>query len=203
VSAGLAGGSADAAAVLFALNELSDAPLSLDELKAIGATLGADVPFCIECGSLLTKGIGEITSPFPAMPEYPIVIAKMGEGMSTPMAYKKLDEMHADFVGYKPHEEQLAMLEATGDTIEDYCLGIFNIFEQAVEPQRPDVPAIKKIMTENGAVNATMSGSGTSVFGIFKDSDSANHACELLRKMGAESYVCYPCTSHDRIIART
>ena len=193
ISAGLAGGSADAAAVLIALNELCGQPLTLSELKALGATLGADVPFCIECGTCLVEGIGEITSDFTPMPNYPIVIAKKGEGMSTPAAYGMLDKKYNNFTGYAPHSACLSKLSMTAvQDITEFCSGIYNIFESVVEPCRPEVTAIKKIMTDSGAINATMSGSGTSVFGIFKNENDADQARLKLLELGAESHVCYP-----------
>ena len=200
VSAGLAGGSTDAAAVLFALNKLCGEPMALSELKELGAKLGADVPFCIECGSLLTEGIGEKISPFVSMPKYPIVIAKKGEGMSTPAAYKRLDEIFDNFEAYRPNSDKLDVLHRVNASQSEYCDGIFNIFECAVEPQRPCVTEIKHTMKSCGAINATMSGSGTSVFGIFESEGDAMRALTVLLEEGADAHLCYPCDSSDRII---
>jgi len=199
VSAGLAGGSADAAAVLVALNKLCGEPMTPDQLKNLGATLGADVPFCIECGSSLTEGIGEKMSHFAPMPNYPIIIAKKGEGMSTPLAYRKLDNLYNDFLHYTPNSHKLSILGDTSSALDSYCAGIYNIFEEVVEPERPCVSEIKGIMLDHGAANATMSGSGTAVFGVFKDELSANNALLDLRKYGANAYLCYPCNSRERI----
>ena len=196
VSAGLAGGSADAAAVLLALNELCDYPLTTEELKELGATLGADVPFCIECGTRLVEGIGDRMSGFAPMPNYPIVIAKKGEGMSTPLAYHMLDEKFDNFSSYTPHQEQLSKLCANNlSNIDAYCAGIYNLFEQVVEPLRDDVTLIKKTMTDCGAIKATMSGSGTSVFGIFDCPESAEIALLKLKGIGSDAHICYPCNS--------
>ena len=194
VSAGLAGGSADAAAVLLALNELCGNPMTLKELKDLGATIGADVPFCIECGTCLVEGIGEIMSDFAPMPNYPIVIAKKGEGMSTPAAYKMLDVKYDDFTSYEPHRNKLeSLIWCTSQDIEDYCHGIYNLFEEVVEPLRPHVTELKQIMMDCGATIAVMSGSGTSVFGIFQNEDLANAAASRLLALGADAHVCYPC----------
>lgn len=193
VSAGLAGGSADAAAVLIALNDLCGRPMRLEELKTLGATLGADVPFCIEKGTCLVEGIGETMSDFASMPNLPIVIAKKGEGMSTPLAYRLLDEKYNRFNGYTPSSDKLATLNSPEKfNTKQYCSGIYNIFEEVVEPCRPDVTAIKETMIGCGALNATMSGSGTSVFGIFEDVDSAQLALQKLIILGADAHVCYP-----------
>lgn len=196
VSAGLAGGSADAAAVLLALNELCGNPMTLDELKDLGATIGADVPFCIECGTCLVEGIGDIVSEFAPMPNYPIVIAKKGEGMSTPGAYRLLDEKFNNFSSYQPHKEQLSKLtENQSSDIVNYCSEIYNVFEQVVEPLRSDITLIKQTMTDFGAINATMSGSGTSVFGIFDHYESAELALLKLKELGADAHICYPNSS--------
>ncbi|MBE6684511.1 MAG: 4-(cytidine 5'-diphospho)-2-C-methyl-D-erythritol kinase [Ruminococcaceae bacterium] len=193
-SAGLAGGSADAAATLLALNELSGDKLTLSELCALGAKLGADIPFCITEGACIVEGIGDILTATDPMPEFPIVIAKKGEGMSTPAAYRALDEKYDNFVGYASHKELLDQLTKVNETTSahEYCEGLFNIFEDIVEPERPNVTLIKEIMMSCGAASAMMSGSGTSVFGIFDSEISATVAVEALKKQGADAYLCYP-----------
>ncbi len=194
VSAGLAGGSADAAATLIALNKLCGEKLSIDELCAIGARLGADVPFCIKKGACIVEGIGEILTPTRSMPRFPIVIAKKGEGMSTPAAYKALDEKYNNFVGYCVEKEYFDILfkEENRENAGAFCRGLFNIFESVVEPQRLAVTELKGIMISCGSKGAMMSGSGTSVFGIFDSEDDARTACEALRLCGAEAHLCYP-----------
>ena len=198
ISAGLAGGSADAAATLVALNQLCACSLSMQELKEIGASLGADVPFCIECGTCLTEGIGERMTEFAPMPFAPIVIAKMGEGMSTPKAYGMLDARYDNFLGYIPKTSMLDKLKAPDASLDEYCKGIYNIFEEVVEPERPFVTQIKQTMLSHGAVKATMSGSGTSVFGIFRDEAAARAAASALIEGGADVHVCYPSTAAER-----
>ena len=193
MSAGLAGGSADAAATLVALNILMGNPLSKEELKALGARLGADVPFCIEKGACIARGVGEILEETTPMPHYPIVIARMGEGMSTPYAYKALDQKHDKFINYTPHTEQLNVIASDDDkTIEEYAKGLFNIFEGVVEEERPCVTELKALLLNNGAVASMMSGSGTSVFGIFKNEDDAKRAVNVAREKGAFAAICYP-----------
>lgn len=193
MSAGLAGGSADAAATLIAINNLLGNPLSCEELKKLGAKLGADVPFCIEKGACIARGVGEILEKTQPMPNYPIVIARMGEGMSTPYAYKALDIKYDRFENYKPHNEQLSILTDGKDrSVEEYSKGLFNIFEGVVEAERPDVTSLKELLVENGAVASMMSGSGTSVFGIFKTEEVARGAVERAISAGAFADICYP-----------
>ena len=192
--AGLAGGSADAAATFVALNKLLGDKYSTDELKSLGKKLGADIPFCIEGGSCIVEGIGDIMTQCAPMPDYPIVIARMGEGMSTPLAYRKLDEAFNNFKEYSPKCEKLDLLLDTSNKsdIDTYCRGLFNVFECVVEPERPCVTQIKSIMLDHGAKGALMSGSGTSVFGIFDNEASAKSAYDALKNIGAISHICYP-----------
>ena len=193
MSAGLAGGSADAAATLIALNTLLDSPLGLEELKTLGARLGADVPFCIECGACIARGVGERLEKTVPMPDFPIVIARMGEGMSTPYAYKALDEKHNNFMNYSPKTDKLSILTSHSKSqIDEYSKGLYNIFEDVVETERPAVTELKKLLKDNGAVAAMMSGSGTAVFGIFKKRADADRAEKSLREKGAFATTCYP-----------
>lgn len=194
VSAGLAGGSADAAAVLIALNRICGDKLSTEELCAIGAKLGADVPFCIKKGACIVEGIGEILTPIESMPVFPIVIAKKGEGMSTPAAYKALDMKFDNFTDYAINLEYYnALFDINNhESAAKYCGGLFNIFETVVECKRPAVAELKRIMTDHGASGAMMSGSGTSVFGIFDCEERAMAARDALIECGADAHVCYP-----------
>lgn len=194
VSAGLAGGSADAAATLIALNQICGYKLTIEELCALGARLGADVPFCIKKGACIVEGIGEILTPVESMPAFPIVIAKKGEGMSTPAAYKALDVKFDNFTDYTVNKEYYnALFDVKNrESAEKYCRGLFNIFEEVVEAERPAVTEIKSIMTAHGALGAMMSGSGTSVFGIFDFEKQAIEAREALTAVGADAHLCYP-----------
>jgi len=193
MSAGLAGGSADAAATLVALNEIYGYPLSWEELKSLGNKLGADVPFCIEKGACIASGTGDVLKKTSPMPYYPIVIARMGEGMSTPYAYKSLDTKYEKFVNYSPNTDKLKVLtDGTDLSIEQYSSGFFNIFESIVEAERPYVTMLKKILMDNGAVASMMSGSGTAVFGLFKSKLDARKAENELASKGAFATVCYP-----------
>ncbi len=194
ISAGLAGGSTDAAATLVALNQLTGSKLSVDELKTLGKKLGADVPFCIDGKASIVEGIGDVMTPCASMPCLPMVIARMGEGMSTPAAYRLLDEKYNCFKEYTPKRELL--LHLTGENrqldAKSYCKGLYNIFESVVEPLRSEVSHVKEIMTLCGAAGCMMSGSGTAVFGIFENESEAELAVKKLRATGAYAHLCYP-----------
>ncbi len=195
MAAGLAGGSADAAAVLRALNRLCGSRLSREELCAVGAKLGADIPFCIVGGGALVEGIGEKLTEIPSMPDCILVVACMGEGVSTPLAYAKLDDTYGNFATAAPEDPRvLRLLSAlhTGD-LSDVYGDFFNLFEEVVPQMQGEVDKVKKCMTENGALRAMMSGSGPSVFGVFADVSCAQTACEAIREMGGQAFVCHPC----------
>ena len=192
--AGLGGGSADAAAVLRGLNRLCGDRLSIEELCALGATLGADIPFCIKGGGALVTGIGECLEEVISMPQTPLVVACMGEGVSTPWAYGKLDEAHGGFVSPAPTDarpDRILRAMENGAT-EAACESFYNIFEEIVPTVQPYVERLKTTMRESGAVHAMMSGSGPSVFGVFGSVEAATAAVERLREMGAAAFVCHP-----------
>ncbi len=193
MAAGLAGGSADAAAVLRGLNKLCDELLTREELCKIGASLGADVPFCIVGGSALVKGIGDVMEDFPSMPQAPLVIACAGEGVSTPWAYGELDQKYGYFDPPLPEElpDILALSAKNGDLITA-CKHYYNQFEEVVSTVQPYVDKIKSIMIKCGADRAMMSGSGPSVFGIFPFEEAANMAVAMLKERGIFAFPCTP-----------
>ncbi|MBQ9112087.1 MAG: 4-(cytidine 5'-diphospho)-2-C-methyl-D-erythritol kinase [Clostridia bacterium] len=195
MAAGLAGGSADAAAVLRGMNALCGSPLTLPRLCEIGSRLGADVPFCIMGGSAFADGKGDILHPFPAMPDCALVIACGGEGVSTPMAYGMLDRLHNNFGKdsvYIPRDtEALRGFCESGD-IGGVARSMYNIFESPILSVRPVAAKLREVMLECGAIGAMMSGSGPSVFGIFPDDTSASRAAEAIRAMGVEPHICRP-----------
>jgi len=194
VAAGLAGGSADAAAVLIGLNRLFEEPIPKDSLLQLGREIGADVPFCMTGGTCLTRGIGDIMEPFPAMSDCYFVCAKMGEGVSTPQAYQTLDEIFNNFNPYTPNREKMLTLSRAirARNFELLSQGTYNIFEQAIEKSHPSVLLLKKLLSEAGARVAMMSGSGPSVFGIFESREIAELACRELCGLGANARVCVP-----------
>ena len=195
MSAGLAGGSADAAAVLRALNHLCNDVLTTDELCHIGLSLGADVPFCIRGGTMLATGVGEVLERIPDMPSCTLVIAVGDEGISTPHAYAALDEKYDDFKSSQHKNANVAeMIDLwQNDVLSASCACFYNIFETVLPEGNHDVDSIKRTMQKNGAMSAMMSGSGPSVFGIFEMPSEAEQACDALQKMGYKAFVCHPC----------
>ncbi len=192
MAAGLAGGSADAAAVLRGLNAICSRPLGIEELCAIGGELGADIPFCIVGGSAYADGKGDILHPFPAMPDCILVVACGGEGVSTPAAYRRLDDIYNNFSDYSPRS--LAPLRAALESrdIAAVAASIFNIFEAPTLEHHAVARQLRSAMLSSGALGAMMSGSGPSVFGIFENYASAEAACEKIRKIGVTPHICKP-----------
>ena len=194
MAAGLAGGSADAAAVLRGLNRICGERLSTEELCALGATLGADIPFCIVGGGARVSGIGECLEEVLPMPHTSLAVACMGEGVSTPWAYGQLDARYGGFAEKKPEDTRPDTILAalSGGEISTACHGFYNIFEEVVPAVQPYVDRLKQVMEQSGAIRAMMSGSGPSVFGVFDRVEDASAAVEALRAMGAAAFVCHP-----------
>lgn len=186
-AAGLAGGSADGAAVIFALNDMYGSALSYTELVEVGLKVGADVPFCLFGSTRLAQRYGDILSELPPMPDCYIVICKPEQSVPTKGAYSAYDE-----TAYKVrHPDNYGMLEAVAERdLGGICAHCDNVFEQAIEVC--DRAYIKGTMRKHGAKAACMSGSGPSVFGIFETEKDAAAACEELKKSIEETYVCRP-----------
>ena len=187
--AGLAGGSADAAATLVAINKLACLGLSEDELITLGATIGADVPFCIVGGTCLVEGIGEKLTKLEPLPRIPVVIAKEKGGTSTPEAYRRLDEKYGYFKEYSVHQKELDSIMTFEITEE----GLFNIFEETVSEKCPAINKLKNALISHGASGAIMSGSGTAVVGLFNDENIALNAVHSLKQEGTFARLCYTC----------
>ncbi len=173
--AGLAGGSADAAAVLRGMNEIFSAELSLPELSDIGFRVGSDVPFCIYGGSCIVQNTGGIVSQLKPLRKCSVVLVKPETGVSTAAAYAEAD---STYLYHPDHRKILECCEA-GD-FDGICAHAGNVFEQVVEvPERVE---IKRIMRLHNSCLAQMSGSGPTVFGLFKNPADALSACEELKK---------------------
>ena len=177
IAAGMAGGSSDAAAALRGMNELFNLGYQTQELQKIGVKLGADIPYCVVGGTMLSEGIGEILTPLPTPPDCTLVIAKPDINVSTKFVYENL---HADTLLYHPDIDGMirALREGSLKGITDR-LG--NVLETVTIREYPIIEEIKKVMRENGAGNALMSGSGPTVFGIFTQEKKAQEAAKQLR----------------------
>ncbi len=179
VSAGLAGGSTDAAAVLKGINEYFGLGLSLEELIERGVKLGADVPFCIMGGTAYAGGIGEEIYPLETPEEYIVLVAVPDTRVSTKWAYNAYDEIAGGGNVRHPDIDQLrAAIE-----MEDFgCIPEFlgNVLEYATIPEYPIISKVKSTIMQNGAAGALMSGSGPSVYGLFMDEEKAARAFDVL-----------------------
>ena len=190
VAAGMAGGSTDAAAVLFGLNKLLKLGLSQEELMARGVKLGADVPYCIMRGTALAEGIGEKLTALPKMPPCTILIAKPPIAVSTKFVYEhlKLDEhtIHPDIdglIGDLKKRDLTALVGHMGNLLETVTVGEYPVIDE-----------IKKTMRESGAIGAMMSGSGPTVFGIFPDENAAEKAAGKIKnkQLAKQTYITRP-----------
>lgn len=185
VAAGMAGGSADAAAVLFGVNKMFGLGLSKRELMERGVALGADIPYCVMRGTALSEGIGEKLTALPPMPQCQVLIAKPGVSVSTKTVYRELDSMdlrpqdHPDIDGMIRAIENRRLLEV--------ARRFGNVLELVTAGKYPVIGALKEAMKEYGAVNALMSGSGPTVFGLFTNPKSAQEAYEYLRYGAGQS----------------
>lgn len=179
VAAGMAGGSSNAAAVLFGINQMFSLGLSQKELMERGVTLGADVPYCIMRGTVLAEGIGEILTPLPDMPKCYVLIAKPPISVSTKMVYEKLDaheiQEHPDIDGILHGLENQNLQQIAS------CMG--NVLEKVTIEEYPVIEEIKSVMKDNGALNAMMSGSGPTVFGIYDDKQQAKNAASKIKEL--------------------
>lgn len=187
VAAGMAGGSTNAAAVLFGMNRMYGLGLTEQQLKDRGVKLGADVPYCIMRGTVLAEGIGEILTPLPPMPKCYVLIAKPGISVSTKIVYEKFDALkdveHPDI--------DRLMLGLENGKLAEVASSMGNVLEGVTIGLYPVIENIKQVMIQEGALNATMSGSGPTVFGIFEDRRTAKKAYNVLKekKLAKQIYV--------------
>lgn len=184
--AGMAGGSADAAAVIKALNIIFDTKLSDSELYTIGEKVGADVPFCIAGGTRLCLNKGEVMAELPDIPKCYIVVVKPDQGISTKEAYSNFDS--AQWIRHPDNEGFL--FAATQRNFDVMCKKAANVFEQVVEVS--DRVKIKAIMRNNNAKFAMMTGSGAAVFGVFEKNDDAQICYSELIKTFSNVFIAEP-----------
>ncbi len=180
VAAGMAGGSSDAAAILYGMNRMYDLGLTQEELMQRGVKIGADVPYCLTRGTALAEGIGEILSPLPPMPPCNILVAKPGISVSTKFVYENL---HANELKEHPDIDGILAALRRQDLREmAQCMKEGNVLETVTVPAHPVIQKIKDTMEQQGALIALMSGSGPTVFGIFEDRNQARRAMAGIRK---------------------
>ena len=177
VGAGMAGGSADAAAVLRALNRAYGNPFTAEQLCEAGETVGSDVAFCLRGGTALASGRGEILTPLPPLPPCRFVICKPEFSISTPELFRKLDQgrmnCHPDTEGL------LAALQA--QDLDGLCRRMYNVFEDVDDRRMRATRSAKGALLDRGALGAVMTGTGSAVFGVFRDEESAEAACAALK----------------------
>ena len=178
VGAGMAGGSADAAAVLRALNRAYGDPLSARELCAAGEEVGSDVAFCLLGGTALASGRGEILQPLKALPPCAFVVCKPDFSISTPDLFRKLDEAK---LSCHPDTEGLLDALEKGD-LDGLCRRMYNVFEDVPDRRMRTIRAAKGALLDCGALGALMTGTGSAVFGVFRDAAAAEKACETLKR---------------------
>ena len=178
VEAGMGGGSADAAAVLRALNRHYGEPLSIMALAELGSLVGSDVPFCVLCGTALAQGRGERLTALTEVPEMFYVICKPDLSFSTPKLFAKLDEIT---IAERPNQTAMRAALQRGD-MEQIGKNLCNVFEQAVLPEHPELNYIKSVMMTYGAYGTLMTGSGSAVYGIFDSFEYAMVACTMLKE---------------------
>lgn len=178
IAAGMAGGSTDAAAVFRGMNKLFSLGLSVEELKELAVKIGADVPYCIEGGTQLSEGIGEILTPVSGIPDFYLLIAKPGISVSTKYVYENL---HLETLEKHPDVDGMTEAIQNGD-LSGIVKRMENVLESVTVKKYPVIGQIREFMKIHGAENALMSGSGPTVFGIYKNRTQAEEAAELLRK---------------------
>ena len=186
-AAGLAGGSSDAAAVLRGLDRMLETGLQTAELQRIALPLGADIPYCVSGGTALAEGIGEVLTPLPSLPYCGIVLVKPPFDCSTAEIYGTL---HADSLKPEDHPDMDRILQAVrnGD-LRDAAEHMGNILELPALKLHPEIETIKRALIREGAMGASMSGSGSAVFGIFEDRGKAEGACRALGEKGTEGQI--------------
>lgn len=185
VAAGMAGGSTDAAAMLYGMNELFELGLSREQLMERGVRIGADVPYCLMRGTALAEGIGEILTPLAPMVKCPVLIAKPAISVSTSFVYQNLkldaDTKHPDIDRLIKDIRKQDLGAIAGD--------MGNVLERVTIPNYPVIAQIKEQMMDSGAINAMMSGSGPTVFGLFEEEETAQAAYQKMKESGLAKQV--------------
>ena len=188
VRSGLGGGSADAAAVLRALNRYYNNPLSILALAELGASVGSDVPFCVLCGTAMVEGRGERIRKLPDMPDCCFVVCKPQFSCSTPELYKALD---ASVIGKRPNHQAIESALLAGD-LGKIAESIYNVFDPLVTKEHLELNYIKSIFNSYGSVAQQMTGSGPAVFGIVTEFEFAAVICSMLKDNYPDVFIAKP-----------
>ena len=177
VEAGMGGGSADAAAVLRALNDYYGNPLSILALAELGAQVGSDVPFCVVGGTAMVEGKGEKLRKLPDMPDCIFVVCKPDFSVSTPALYKKIDEVT---IPKRPDHQAMESALLAGD-LEKVAHNLYNVFDPVVTEEHLELNYIKSLFHQYGAVGYQMTGSGSAVYAIVSEFEVAAVICNMLQ----------------------
>ena len=188
VEAGLGGGSADAAAVLRALNRHYGEPLSIMALAELGSLVGSDVPFCVLCGTAMVEGRGERVRKLPNLPECVFVVCKPEFSVSTPELYRKIDET---VIAHHPDNKAMESALLAGD-MEKICQNIYNVFDPVITADHLELNYIKSIFNSYGALAFQMTGSGSACFAIVPSFENAAVICNMLKDNYPQVYIGMP-----------
>ncbi len=186
--AGMGGGSADAAAVLRALNRHYGAPFSILALAELGALVGSDVPFCVLCGTAMAEGRGERLRKLPDMPDCIFVVVKPEFSVSTPELYQKIDEVA---IAKRPDNKAMESALLAGDLLK-VAHNLCNVFDPVVTEEHLELNYIKSIFHQYGAVGYQMTGSGSAVFAIVSEFEVAAVLCQMLKANYQQVFICKP-----------
>ena len=186
--AGLGGGSADAAAVLRALNKHFGNPLSILALAELGAQVGSDVPFCVTCGTAMAEGRGERLRRLPNMPDCVFVICKPEFSVSTPELYRRIDKVA---IAQRPNQQAMESALLAGD-LGQVAQNLCNVFDPLVTSEHLELNYIKSILNSYGSMGQLMTGSGSAVFGIMPSFEYAAVACNMLKDNYPMVYIAKP-----------
>ena len=186
--AGLGGGSADAGAVLRALNRHYGDPLSIFALAELGSLVGSDVPFCTLCGTAMVEGRGERLRKLPDMPDCCFVVCKPDFSASTPELYRKLDET---VIAKRPDHQAMESALLAGD-LSKIAENIYNVFDPVVTQDHLELNYIKSIYNSYGSIAQQMTGSGSAVFAIVPDFEFAAVICNMLKDNYPQVFIAKP-----------
>ena len=186
--AGMGGGSADAAAVLRALNRHYGNPLSIFALAELGAQVGSDVPFCVVCGTAMCEGRGEKLRMLPNIPDCIFVVVKPDFSVSTPELYQKIDDVT---IAKRPDNRAMESALLAGD-LEKVCQNVYNVFDPVVTEDHLELNYIKSLSHQYGAMTYQMTGSGSAVFAVVSEFEVAAVICNMLRENYPNVYIAKP-----------